>query len=581
MTSSGRSRPPLAPFQAIPKVSEMLSFRACLIAALVIFAGVFALYSPALDFQFILDDHRFIQDHRIQFAGYIWEYFTSFVWAQSTGAPPSFYRPVFLLWMRINIILCGLSSWGWHLLSIAKHALVATLLGFLVWKLLRDRTAALLASTLFVFHPAQVESVAWVTVPDPLMSAAILGALLCYLTCFHDRSANSTETRIRDVRSRKSGSNQRHSADHTTSLIAAAVCFLIALLAKETAIILPAVIFVLGLQNTTPVPDQGKARGLLERTVRTRLYGGFRQTLLFLFVTALYLLLRLNALGGVSSRTQHLPMSTVLLSWPKTLWFYCEVVFWPVHSHAFADPSIVSQFSPREVLLPMFGLLCGCGILAVLLLWAFKSSERHLPAEKAAGVKNALIIGTLLLILPILPTLDLNALNPGDFLHGRYTYLPLAGLMLLLATAWHLLPNMHIPCLVLASVLAAVFSVLTVRQEQQWRNDLTVFTIAHELAPRNAPVARSLADARVQQALRLEEEGRCKEALPVFQQVSREYPEDWYAWAALGDCQVQLNDYSQAEESLHRAADLSHDPRVLEQWQQLREHIGLPPANTK
>jgi hypothetical protein len=42
----------------------------------------------------------------------------------------------------------------------------------------RCRAAGLLAATLFALHPAQAESVAWVTVPDPLMSLGILGALL-------------------------------------------------------------------------------------------------------------------------------------------------------------------------------------------------------------------------------------------------------------------------------------------------------------------------------------------------------------------------------------------------------------------
>ena len=112
--------------------------------------------------------------------GHVWEYFTDYAWAEYDGGPATFYRPLFILWTRLNFILCGLSPWGWHLLSIAKHAVVAVLLGLLVWRLLRDRFAALIAATLFALHPAQVESVAWVTVPDPLMSAGVLCTLLLY-----------------------------------------------------------------------------------------------------------------------------------------------------------------------------------------------------------------------------------------------------------------------------------------------------------------------------------------------------------------------------------------------------------------
>src|SRR5580658_2084062 len=163
------------------KAKELLSPKAALIVALVLVAALFAIYSPALKFQFILDDLRFTGDPRLQSSGHVWEYFTSFVWAQVTGGPLSFYRPLFLLWLRLNFILSGASPWAWHLFSIAKHVAVAVLLGLLVWKLLRDRVAALIAGALFALHPAQTESVAWVTVPDPLMSAAVLATVLLYL----------------------------------------------------------------------------------------------------------------------------------------------------------------------------------------------------------------------------------------------------------------------------------------------------------------------------------------------------------------------------------------------------------------
>ena len=121
--------------------------------AVALAATVVAIYSPALDFKFILDDHRYVGDPRIQSPGHLWEYFTTYVWAQFTGGPSSFYRPLFALWMRLNFILSGESAWGWHLLCILKHVSVAVLLGLLVWKLLRDQIAALLAGTLFALHP--------------------------------------------------------------------------------------------------------------------------------------------------------------------------------------------------------------------------------------------------------------------------------------------------------------------------------------------------------------------------------------------------------------------------------------------
>ena len=83
--------------------------------------------------------------------------------------------------------------------------------------------------------------------------------------------------------------------------------------------------------------------------------------------------------------------------------------------------------------------------------------------------------------------------------------------------------------------LGVASAVLTVKQEAAWKDDLMVFTVAHEVAPHNPPVALSLARAHVQVALDLDQAGRCNEAVPLLQQVTREYPQDWFAWAGLGD----------------------------------------------
>jgi len=559
-------------------VTDHLSPRIFVFVALCLVAVVFAIYSPALDFQFVLDDHRYTSDPRIQNSGHVWEYFANYVWAQFTGGPPSFYRPLFILWLRINFILNALSPWGWHFLSIATHVAVAVLLGLLAWRLLGDRLAALLAASLFALHPAQTESVALISVPDPLMSIGILGATLLYLKPALRLASGQAPPR----KSRKlARSEQAGPLPAWLWFIASAAVGFAALLMKETALILPVMFFALALLR-----PRGKASGdpgkkdpdrKEDSVFGTRLAQAIGETWPFACATLIYLVMRYHAFGGkLGALTQHLPWTTVLLSWPATLWFYVKVLLWPVRSHAFADPTLVERFSARGVLLPGLGVGCAVALLAWGLFWARRKAQRELPDREGAGIECALLIGTLLLVLPMLPALHLNALNPGDFLHGRYTYLPSAGLMLLLATGWHLSGTKRIPLLCAGGLLAVLFAVLAVSQERQWKDDLTIYTIAHALAPHNAPVAQNLANAHVQVALRLADDGRCSEAMPVFEQVSQEYPQDWYAWAGLGECFVKLDNLPKAEESLHRAADLSHQAEVIQMWQELRAHMGLP-----
>jgi tetratricopeptide (TPR) repeat protein len=94
-------------------------------------------------------------------------------------------------------------------------------------------------------------------------------------------------------------------------------------------------------------------------------------------------------------------------------------------------------------------------------------------------------------------------------------------------------------------------------------------------------VAQHLADTHVQAALALDGEGRCDQAMPIFDQVIQEYSNDWFAWAGRGECFFKLGDLPSAEQALRRASELSHEPRVIEQWQELRARMGLPPAPLK
>jgi tetratricopeptide (TPR) repeat protein len=260
-----------------------------------------------------------------------------------------------------------------------------------------------------------------------------------------------------------------------------------------------------------------------------------------------------------------------------------KVLLWPVRPHAFADPPLAEAVSVHGVLLPGLGVVCAVAILLWTCAWVWRKARRELPDEEAARVQRALLLGVLILVLPILLTLNLNALNPGDFLHGRYTYLPLAGLMILLAALWHLSlwylsKRERVILLSAVGLLAIAFSVLTLKQESAWKDDLTVFTVAHENAPHNRPVAQNLARTHVQIALSLDEAGRCDQAVPMFEDAIEQYPQDWFAWAGLGECRLKLNDLPGAEQSLHRASELSHEPRVREQWRAVRAKMGLPSA---
>ena len=113
---------------------------------------------------------------------------------------------------------------------------------------------------------------------------------------------------------------------------------------KETAVVLPVILFAMALMMTLREANGARTVRARAAVFRVRLVSAIRQTLPFAGVTLVYLLCRLSALKGrLSPATQHLAWSTVLLSWPATLWFYVKVLLWPVRPRAFADPTLVDR----------------------------------------------------------------------------------------------------------------------------------------------------------------------------------------------------------------------------------------------
>ena len=282
------------------------------------------------------------------------------------------------------------------------------------------------------------------------MTCALLISLLSYL-----RYAGFLSV-THHVLERKSRGKSSHSARSSPLwLITSVVAYFAALLTKETSIIFLVVIFAVAISVSSREKEpSGSSSGThFDSRLRTPLL----HSAPFVCATVVYFLLRLKALGGkFDVATQHLTISTLLLSWPATLWFYFKVMLWPVRSYSFADPTLIERFSLRGVWLPFFELACCAALLTVLSAYCWRNAERESATRQAAGIRISLISGILLLILPLLLALNLNGLNPGDFLHGRYTYLPLAGLTLLLATAWHSMKKFRVVLLCSARFIFSV-----------------------------------------------------------------------------------------------------------------------------
>lgn len=173
-----------------------------------------------------------------------------------------FYRPVSTLSFSLDGALWGLNPFGYHLTDLLLHVAVTVLVLLAVRRLREGRLgAAWLAAALFTTHPILVESVPAISRrQDALAALFLLLALLLHLRWLAGRRGRW--------------------------LAAALGAYLLALGAKEVAVVFP----LLVLAHGTLFPADG-ARALLRR--------GLRRAAPYLAATALALAWRVALLGRV------------------------------------------------------------------------------------------------------------------------------------------------------------------------------------------------------------------------------------------------------------------------------------------
>jgi tetratricopeptide (TPR) repeat protein len=471
---------------------------ACVVAWLV--------YARTLTFGFVYDDvPQILKNPAIQSWHYLPQYWTSHVWAaiypNSTG---NYYRPLFLLWLRLNYVIFGDKPMGWHATSVLCHV-AATLIVFrLAQHLTRDRITAFIAALLFALHPAHLENVAWVSgVTDPLMACFVLGSCIAYIKFSESRKA--------------------------FHLALSLGLFALALMAKETAIVLPLLIFVLSRISR---PAQPEALNVLPEPA-----SALRESAPYILLSLVYIGIRYRVLGGFAHPTISIRWMEVPLTWPSVLWFYSKHLLLPVHLSEFYSLNYVSNFSVSLVALPLLFLL----VFGVALYFLI----RILP-------KRAAFFALALILFPLLPVLDLRSLTIGDIVHDRYLYLPSAGFALCLSLGIAALRSQMatrqrviVPALLTATAFA-VFAALILTQQKQWANDILLYSEGVKSAPDNPTVRDNLANALLAAK-------QPERAIPLYLEVIKKNPNFWRSNYNLGVAYYQTGNASAAEQSLQRA----------------------------
>lgn len=482
-----------------------------LILALVL-TLTFLAYVDTLWFQFVHDDeYQILGNAFLRSWRYLPRYFTSDVWAfRYPNAPGNFYRPLFLLWMRLNYVCFGLQPWGWHLTTVLAHVGATFFVYALARTLLADGVAAVFAALVFGLHPIHIEAVAWVSgVPEPLLALFLLPSFLCYLR----------------ARSRPGSSR--------AWLAGSLILYAMAMLVKETALVLPLIIFA----REWLWFDAGGSAGAPTWVRRFRASLGCASPYLALMVP--YFIARVIALKGFANPNASLPLATIVSTWPSLLLLYIQHLLWPMNLNPVYDLEYVVHPNFHNVVIPGAVVV----LTALLLGWWSKRSRRAAMAS-------------VWLVVPILPVLQVQVFGNGQFAHDRYLYLPSVGFVMLTALAMRALKLGRVQLLgqpaaqvALALVLACALGIGTTSQNVFYADHKVFYAHCHAGAPNNDLV-------KINQAGLLGEDGNLFEAVRLYQEVLEHQPNWGAANYDLGYAYYLLGNLPGAERYLTRATQL-------------------------
>ncbi len=421
-------------------------------AALVALLALVVYANTLLNGLHVDDQQQIVDNPWIRDPTALGEIFTSGVWDHA-GRVSSYYRPgMFLLYMG-TFLLFGLQPWAFHLLNVTLHVGASVLVYLIVWRLSfqnQDPHAdpdqgkqslvampSLAAGALFATHPIHTESVAWAAgVTDVSFSLFFLLALYLYI--------NSRQTWI--------------------SIIASAVAFFAALLCKEPAITLPVVLV---------------AYDLFLRREKFSLGRCALRQVPYVAAIAIYMVLRVQALGGFA------PVSTEA---SFTLYHYVINVM-ALFSRYLEALVLPLNLNFWHIFRPVTSLASPTGIKSILVVSAFLGL-----ALLAWRKSRAALFGLTLLVVPLLPSFHVSALNQGleNAFAERYLYLPSVGFVIVIAAflAWVSInrPQWRRLLIVMVAVVVVAYSVTTIRRNVVWKDAFSLWSDAISKSPQSAVV---------------------------------------------------------------------------------------------
>jgi hypothetical protein len=331
-----------------------------------------------------------------------------------------YYRPLNRATYLFDFWIFGMNPLPFHAISIVIHLLNVFLLYLVCCKVATDRVSAFITALLFAVHPINTEPVNFISARNNLLSLFFsLGAFLLFL---HERERGRGWS------------------------LFSAILFFFGLLCKETTLI----VFIITAFCTFFDRSLSSTARLREKVLIL---------LPYLVSIGIYLLMRWSALGGITGTDS---LAEGLIG-RITLNYYIL----PHYLRLFLIPVSLTIFNavPEAGLFASPWLFLAWVLIILSIGWVIRLN--HKPA----------IFGLLWFGLNYLPIANIVPI-PSWPMAERYMYIPVVGLCLVAGEFFgHLYLRCRAKQLVRIGICVMVIAlaVLTVKRNQEWKNDISLF----------------------------------------------------------------------------------------------------------
>lgn len=495
--------------------TKIIQHQKLIIIGLFIIFG-FSLYANSFHNQMFWDDDDFILNNQYVHDFSFSKFFSENLIAGS-GLVSNYWRPALLTVFSLEWHIWQDWSTGFHFVNTSIHIANAILLFFLLFKIFNRKTLALFTSLLFLIHPLQTESVTYVnSLGDSLSVLFILLGLRSYLK-FSQTSVKKSDS---------------------LSYIFTNLFFILGLMSKETAIIFPALVFMVEF-------FQSKNQNA---SLKTRLLNAWKNTWPILSIALIYLLLRATALNFKNSFNLYDEQNDFtsnffvrVLTFFKIAVIYIKLLFYPVGLHMERSIAIAAKFS--------WDIVIGALISTTLGLSALKFYKKN----------PMFTFGILWFFIGLAPTS--NILVPiNGLLYEHWLYFPMIGFWLAIFSIlvyfiqtikWKYI---WIPAFAGMTLWFGFLSVQTINRNSQWRDPITFYNQTLKYSPNSYRLINNLgmayADTR-----------QNDKAIETYEKAITIDPNNPVSYHNLGNTYISIGQKEKALEQFQKA--LSLDPKFV------------------